>query len=767
MKRIIISILILIGFSFVVFAQNDVMFVYRNDGGINAFLKAEIDSIRYSHTDLDSVEHREIIMQEVWTADSTYRIPLSSIDSVSFVPPPTIFKSDVIKIDDQLLDYVISCDSLTLKLKTSIPIDILPQSGEKLVLLDREEVLPDGFSGKVIEVNHLNDGIYIVCEQVYLEDLFDSFCSVTTLYGYEDGVSSYVTSGGPKRVTLNSDDVIFNLGPYHHDYSNEVSFSVSEQSDLAFKGEKKIAVTVTPTVRLHSLLIIGEGHGTYFNCSMTGNVNIESIFSLFSGIKYSKDIELNSMASKIAIPYTANCIHFYFVPGFFGKMDAIVTSNYVESRTYTFSMGYEFSSIGESLKEPTYGIRQVSSSTEYEGCLEGSIATGAFVETGFDLVSREIAKVYLRGELGWQLSGNYVTRNSDIVASEKNTELYEKLLASSIETGPFVNLSLGATLLQGNLGDLNVNFGDNRTMKKWNIVPTFSNTSISRSINSSTIEANTELSGVCISPIKVGFMMFDENHTKVADYDHPNKYPNVGSRLNYSFKDIEKNKKYIVYPKVQMFGFDILASPPAKLDEENQVCPDENHFHAIDLGLPSGTLWSCCNVGASSPEEYGGYYAWGETSEKTYYSKFNYDFYDNATEEYMNIGSNISGTKYDVARVNMGEPWQMPTYEQIKELQDYCVWEKAQLKGVSGMLVTGPNGGQIFLPASGAKAWENLFVEGTNAYFWCGSYDSNEERKAITIGYYPDGWGVGGSSRDSGLSVRPVCIPELSQEDKQ
>ncbi len=133
----------------------------------------------------------------------------------------------------------------------------------------------------------------------------------------------------------------------------------------------------------------------------------------------------------------------------------------------------------------------------------------------------------------------------------------------------------------------------------------------------------------------------------------------------------------------------------------------------------------------------------------------------------MNIGSNISGTKYDVARVNMGEPWQMPTYEQIKELQDDCVWEKAQLKGVSGMLVTGPNGGQIFLPASGDKGWETLFVEGTNAYFWCGSYVSNEERKAITIGYYPDGWGVGGSSRDSGLSVRPVCIPELSQEDKQ
>ena len=111
-----------------------------------------------------------------------------------------------------------------------------------------------------------------------------------------------------------------------------------------------------------------------------------------------------------------------------------------------------------------------------------------------------------------------------------------------------------------------------------------------------------------------------------------------------------------------------LASHVSVADTCYTNCPDDNHPHAIDLGLPSGTKWACCNVGATVPEGYGGYYSWGETEEKDSYDKNNYLHYDVSAGEYMDIGQYICGTDYDVAHVRWGESWQMPMYEQIKEL---------------------------------------------------------------------------------------------------
>ena len=115
------------------------------------------------------------------------------------------------------------------------------------------------------------------------------------------------------------------------------------------------------------------------------------------------------------------------------------------------------------------------------------------------------------------------------------------------------------------------------------------------------------------------------------------------------------------------------------------TCPDDNHPHMIDLGLPSGTKWACCNVGADKPEDYGGYYAWGETEEKLYYDRTTYQYYYIDTNEegsYGDLGDgyywhfytlgDISGTQYDVAHVKWGGAWQMPSKAQFQELMDEC-----------------------------------------------------------------------------------------------
>lgn len=117
-------------------------------------------------------------------------------------------------------------------------------------------------------------------------------------------------------------------------------------------------------------------------------------------------------------------------------------------------------------------------------------------------------------------------------------------------------------------------------------------------------------------PVQAGYSVFEgENEEPIGEIwakekrDYENSFP-------YTFQNLPSSAS-VVYPKVKLLGFEILAEPSAEL--EKPLCPDDNHPHLIDLGLPSGTKWACCNVGAHAPEENGGFYAWGETSEKDYY----------------------------------------------------------------------------------------------------------------------------------------------------
>ncbi len=116
----------------------------------------------------------------------------------------------------------------------------------------------------------------------------------------------------------------------------------------------------------------------------------------------------------------------------------------------------------------------------------------------------------------------------------------------------------------------------------------------------------------------------------------------------------------------------------SELQEKKKEDKTPNGVTAIDLGLPSGTKWASCNVGATKPWEYGGYYAWGETEENGVYDWSNYIHCDGDWPAPLchNLGNSISGTPYDVAYIKWGGNRKMPTLKQIKELIDNCerVW---------------------------------------------------------------------------------------------
>lgn len=167
-------------------------------------------------------------------------------------------------------------------------------------------------------------------------------------------------------------------------------------------------------------------------------------------------------------------------------------------------------------------------------------------------------------------------------------------------------------------------------------------------------------------------------------------------------------------------------------------CPDDNHPHMIDLGLPSGTLWACCNVGASKPEEFGGYYSWGATDE----DKSCYDLHIDIDE--------ISGTDFDVAHVKWGSPWHLPTREQVEELCEYTTHDSFSLNGVASCEFTGDNGRKLYLPIT--KIHYDCY-----GLYWSSTAKSHSPWYLIVSDWgnpHVDADSWGGTHK---LSVRPVC----------
>ena len=189
---------------------------------------------------------------------------------------------------------------------------------------------------------------------------------------------------------------------------------------------------------------------------------------------------------------------------------------------------------------------------------------------------------------------------------------------------------------------------------------------------------------------------------------------------------------------------------------EEPVVPDVP-AEAIDLGLPSKTKWASCNVGATKPEEYGGYYAWGETEEKEIYNLSTYIHCDGSYETFHDLGSDISGTEYDVAHVKWGGKWVMPTLNDIKELLDNCTYERTTLNGVIGGKFTGPNGNSIFLPAEGYRWNGDLYYAGSNGNFWSSTQNPSNSDYAYGLGFGSGNADWGSGYRPIGFTVRPVA----------
>ena len=187
---------------------------------------------------------------------------------------------------------------------------------------------------------------------------------------------------------------------------------------------------------------------------------------------------------------------------------------------------------------------------------------------------------------------------------------------------------------------------------------------------------------------------------------------------------------------------------------------EDMHPHAVDLGLPSGTKWASCNIGASAPEVVGDFYAWGEDFTKDNYWWWTYTYFDNETYDITNIGDNICGTEYDVSRSKWGAAWQLPSHVNIVELINLCSKKVVTVEGVGGMLFTGPNGNTIFLPLGGSYLEENIINPGVLGEYWTGTISSYDDGFSKILYLISGNAYTAQSQMCIGRNVRPVIHKE-------
>lgn len=674
-------------------------------------------------------------------------------------------KGNVVVMDEQVVQYVESCqnDSI-IKFSSSIPENLIPRIGS-IIYVPQSEKTPYGYLGKIIKVEK-TDGYKVFTETAPLDEVFGDLSVGGTIESinaidevldaegnpieYEIVDSLYQETGTKVSVKSRAQD--FNLK------DKLIKFPFDIYNGEAGKKSIKISGEVYAGLRNFSLSIdIHRQNVSYVDLNLTPCVgfNATSTVKLAGDKKEIDDILIGKVTFHATIPTAVGIplifpitLYVYGTCGASGEITA--TLRFQPEYSTNWNVKYENGQWTCDKNDPP--ARNPWIASEFE--VKGEIHCGPKLGVRVGLYNATSG-------IGIDVIPKYSVGCSVSISSENILNinpLVEQTITISSEA------YCVAGLFGKQFAKATFRFPD---YVLWNdkmyLLPQYSDfTATGNGVHgeiSYKIDQNYFLK---FMGFKHGLTIFDSDGTTEIETEYPasSHTDSKGfSYYNYSSRELPENRTFYASPTIFGLNRKFHGEKHEFMTGECPLCPDNKHPHVVDLGLPSGTVWSCCNIDAYAPEQSGHYYGWGETkvwqpNSYSYVIRTNESHYS-VTDQYIDIGSDIAGTQYDVAHVIMGGSWKMPTSTQIYELQSLCVWQWYPLNGVEGYLVKGPNGHKIFLPATRQLRDDGGLLFDGNAF---GSYwTSNGGSKAIAnaLLFDPNGVHVTGNNRAMGLSVRP------------
>ena len=583
--------------------DQNALYIFRNDGVFNAFFYADIDRIEYSKIDTLGVEQDDFVVQEVYALDSCFRIPVSAIDSVAFVTPNNIVKADVVCPDKAMTDYIIASDSISwFRLSASAPQDVIPKVGDKLLIIDPVEYLPEGFSGRVSKVDVSDAGYTVETDALELEDLFDRFIAKASagepgsiaarrrIPGVEELIDSQYES--KEEVELPTLSGSLSLSSF----SGDAIKAFNDNFTISLEGSGSLNYTIEPKLKeFKAFLYADVAQGVKYYQYMKFETKSTIDLTLSGTVGANLDIPIN--IAKDAVQALGKFIveeggrkiarnHGFFYAdygfGMFLNCKGTVNSKIgcSETETHLFTIHYD-GPFGQIPIAPdfhvSYSSRVNEGDVEADGWGYGlTAALGAYAKA--DAKVRFLGRTWkteARAELGVRIQEN-ISVNPSEVASTKLMDtpaLYTKTLENDKVSRDFycsLNLALKKNITKNTYYNL-INF----TPVEFSIGKTDLFTSIpeAKSITWD-VDKKAPWRGTLTVPFdgtlmfgkNVGIGIFDmteaDKPQQVEDLWYPAEYTktSVFSRLKETFEDLEPSKDYKAYPQIKLYNYPLLAN---------------------------------------------------------------------------------------------------------------------------------------------------------------------------------------------------------------
>ena len=528
----------------------DRIFVYRNDGGFDAFLKSEVDSMTLSHEDAEGKYHAGWETQLIHTPDSTYRFPLAAIDSISFFAPPTILNKDVFILTAEHDTYITRADTVSFTFAPGTPEELLPAKGNLVVSRYDCTSFPDGIVARVTYVAEDAAGMHYECERAGIDEVFDQILL------YEECAPAQEKKETKSLDTLTLNQTILFNKTYNKSFSKD-----GTTLDLTVNEQAKAKVLIRNLPKLPF----------YFKLEMENDLEVTPTLTAISeaNIEASADIVRNLSLGRIPIPYTP----LFIAPklsmtGYFNlngevKLEAGATLERSDKVAFEYTDG-KWTGHHSSSADGKFNVAQLS--------MDGSAEIGVKPELLLSLCGTATG-VGVNFSAGLK---EYVNFKFDAL-EYFDTGAYAALKDSKAHTTVPYSISAFA---QAGLFDFKnsprwtYTYSDEKPLGEDKyLLPEFSEPILCNDGDlaiDKVIEIEMNISRDLLFPVSIGFAIYNEDDYSLTKLYYSNSY-HIQAEWPYKrhslyFDYPYKDNNYTIYPFVKMWDKEFLVDKPCKIN---------------------------------------------------------------------------------------------------------------------------------------------------------------------------------------------------------